>query len=106
MERSALAVTVVLTVAALFPAAGSVTPAAPTLAPFVTVPVAEGLIENVAVKVMGVPGLSAAIVKGTPPLHGAVAETNVSPAPGASVTTALVTFDGPLFATVNEYVMF
>jgi len=99
--RSADAVTVVLTVAVLFPGTGSVSLAA-MLAVFVTVPAAVGMTTIVTVALAAfakVPRLQLTAAVQVPWLG--VAETNVTPVGTASVKVTPVAGDGPLLVTVS-----
>jgi hypothetical protein len=99
--RSADAVTVVVTVAVLFPGMGSVSLAA-TLAVFVTVPAAVGVTTIVTVDLAAfarLPRLQLTAAVQVPWLG--VAETNVTPEGSASVRVTPVTGDGPLFVTIR-----
>lgn len=99
--RSAEALTVVLTVAVLFPGTGSVSLAA-TLAVFVSVPAAVGLttIVTVALAVFArVPRLQLTVAVQIPWLG--VTETKVTFVGTASVKVTPVAGDGPLLVTMS-----
>jgi hypothetical protein len=55
------------------------------------------------VRLVVAPAAIEPIVHGNPPAHGALAETNVTPAGGASDTTTPDASDGPLFFTAIVY---
>jgi hypothetical protein len=85
----------------LLPGTGSATGAPDTLALFITVPLAVGLTANVPVNVVLADGARLGIVHGNPVKHGAVADTNVRPVPGVSVTVIEALAEGPLLITMN-----
>ena len=60
-------------------------------------PVAFEATVHVLVNVTELPDVIVGIVHGYPPAHGAVFETNVRPAPGASLITTFCASDGPRF---------
>jgi hypothetical protein len=111
IARSAVGFNVSLSVAALFPGVGSVTPA-PTVvvAVFKSVPVAEGVIAVTTVKVAVVAAARSTVVLMAPlpdvaahpaPAPGVhVHDEIVAPAGAASATIVPGAFDGPLLTTL------
>lgn len=68
-----------------------------TLTVFDADPVAFAASAHVLVNVTELPDVIVGIVHGYPPAHGAVFETNVRPAPGASLMVTFCASDGPRF---------
>ena len=72
-----------------------------TVAVFEIEPVAPLGTANVAVTLTTAPAASVPRSHGNPPAHGALAETNASPAGVGSSSTTFAALDGPLLVTAS-----